>query len=78
MNPSFFLNKEKNHFRHFRKKRMEIRIMQEEIKKRTPEVEGRWNASTIGTKPSKIIISILSLKGSIANKGYISEKLSFV
>jgi hypothetical protein len=39
MNPSFFLKKEKNHFRDFRKKRMEMRIMQEEIKKRTPEVE---------------------------------------
>jgi len=32
----------------------------------------------MGIKPSKTIVSILSLKDSIANKRYIFEKLSFV
>jgi hypothetical protein len=38
MRPSFLLRTEENHLRHFRKKRIEMRIIPKEIKKRTPEV----------------------------------------
>jgi len=38
MRPSLLLGMKENHLRHFRKKRMEIKNIPKEIKKRTPEV----------------------------------------